>query len=60
MILLIRCVWLEKYYLIVQTINYGTLAKGLGIAYTHAHRGLRDVEITYEVYNKLRELAKEK
>ena len=60
MTLLIRCVWLERYYPIAQTINYGTLAKGLGIAYTHAHRGLRDVEITYEVYNRLRKVAQGK
>ena len=33
----------------------GTLAKLFNISYEGAHRGLKDVEITYEVYNKLRE-----
>lgn len=40
--------------------NYklGTLAQVLDVDYEGAHRGLKDVEITYEVYNKLREFAK--
>lgn len=39
--------------------NYklGTLAKKFDINYENAHRGLADVQITYEVYNKLRECA---
>lgn len=37
--------------------NYklGTLANKFGINYEDAHRGLKDVEITYQVYNNLRE-----
>lgn len=35
----------------------GTLAKLFNISYEGAHRGLKDVEITYEVYNKLREIS---
>lgn len=44
--------------LVPNSINYklGTLAKLFHISYEGAHRGLKDVEITYEVYNKLREL----
>ena len=40
--------------------DYHLPTKGLGVAYTHAHRGLRDVEITYEVYNRLRKVAQGK
>ena len=41
------------------SINHklGTLAKLFNINYEGAHRGLKDVEITYEVYNKLREIS---
>lgn len=37
--------------------NYklGTLAEYYNIDYSNAHRGLEDVKITYEVYNKLKE-----
>ena len=37
--------------------NYklGTLAQMFDVDYKNAHRGLKDVEITYEVYNKLKE-----
>lgn len=40
--------------------NYklGTLAEIFDVDYKNAHRGLKDVEITYEVYNKLKEYAK--
>lgn len=40
--------------------NYklGTLAEIFHVDYEHAHRGLNDVEITYEVYNQMRKLAK--
>ena len=40
--------------------NYklGTLAEMFNVDYKNAHRGLKDVEITYEVYNKLKEYAK--
>lgn len=43
---------------LVQTPNYklGTLANYFNVDYNGAHRGLKDVEITYEVYNKLKEL----
>lgn len=36
--------------------NYklGTLAEHFDIDYSQAHRGLKDVEITYEVYNRLK------
>lgn len=39
--------------------NYklGTLAKMFDVSYKNAHRGLTDVEITFDVYNKLREYA---
>lgn len=37
-----------------------TLAKHFQIDYGHAHRGLRDVEITYQVYNELRQLSRKK
>ena len=44
--------------LVPNSVNYklGTLAKLFNISYEGAHRGLKDVEITYEVYNKLRAL----
>ncbi len=35
-----------------------TLANYFDVDYRNAHRGLKDVEITYEVYNKMKELAK--
>ena len=40
--------------------NYklGTLAQMFDVDYKNAHRGLKDVEITYEVYNKLKEYAR--
>lgn len=41
----------------VPNYKLGTLAKKFDINYENAHRGLTDVEITYEVYNKLRECA---
>lgn len=42
---------------LVSTPNYklGTLADYFNVDYNGAHRGLKDVEITYEVYNKLKE-----
>ena len=42
----------------VDTPNYklGTLADYFNIDYNGAHRGLKDVEITFEVYNKLRNI----
>jgi DNA polymerase-3 subunit epsilon len=42
--------------------NYklGTLASYFQVDYSSAHRGLKDVEITYKVYNKLREIATKK
>ena len=45
--------------LVPNSINHklGTLAKLFNISYEGAHRGLKDVEITYEVYNKLREIG---
>lgn len=44
--------------LVPNSINHklGTLAKLFNISYEGAHRGLKDVEITYELYNKLREI----
>lgn len=44
--------------LVPNSVNYklGTLAKLFNISYAGAHRGLKDVEITYEVYNNLRKL----
>ena len=44
--------------LVPNSINYklGTLAKYFNVSYQGAHRGLKDVEITYEVYNHLRKL----
>lgn len=43
---------------LVETPNYklGTLADYFQVDYNGAHRGLKDVEITYEVYNKMKEL----
>ena len=45
--------------LVPNSVNYklGTLAKLFNISYEGAHRGLKDVEITYEVYNCLREIV---
>lgn len=45
--------------LVPNSINYklGTLADYFNVSYEGAHRGLKDVEITYEVYNCLRKLA---
>lgn len=44
--------------LLPNSINYklGTLANYFNVSYEGAHRGLKDVEITYEVYNCLRKL----
>ena len=44
--------------LVPNSINYklGTLANYFNVSYEGAHRGLKDVEITYEVYNHLRKL----
>lgn len=44
--------------LVPNCINYklGTLAKLFNISYEGAHRGLKDVEITYEVYNNLKNI----
>lgn len=44
--------------LVKDTANYklGTLADYFNISYEGAHRGLKDVEITYEVYNCLRKI----
>ena len=41
----------------IQNYKLGTLANYFGVDYRSAHRGLKDVEITYEVYNKLREIS---
>lgn len=43
---------------LVDTPNYklGTLAEYFNVDYNGAHRGLKDVEITYEVYNKLKNI----
>ena len=45
--------------LVPNSVNHklGTLAKLFNISYEGAHRGLKDVEITFEVYNKLRKLV---
>ncbi len=43
----------------VRNYKLGTLADYFDVDYRNAHRGLIDVEITYEVYNKMKELAKE-
>lgn len=44
--------------LVKDTVNYklGTLAEYFNVSYEGAHRGLKDVEITYEVYNCLRRI----
>lgn len=42
----------------VKNYKLGTLAKYFNVDYTKAHRGLEDVEITYEVYNKMKQLHK--
>ena len=44
--------------LVPNAINHklGTLAKMFNISYEGAHRGLKDVEITYGVYNSLRKI----
>ena len=44
--------------LVPNSINYKleTLANYFNVSYKGAHRGLKDVEITYEVYNCLRKL----
>ena len=44
--------------LVPDSKNYklGTLAQYFNISYEGAHRGLRDVEITYHLYNELRSL----
>lgn len=44
--------------LVKDTMNYklGTLAEYFNVSYEGAHRGLKDVEITYEVYNFLRKI----
>ncbi len=42
----------------VRNYKLGTLADYFKVDYRNAHRGLTDVEITYEVYNKMKELAK--
>ena len=44
--------------LVPNSINYklGTLANLFNVSYEGAHRGLKDVEITYKVYNSLKNL----
>ena len=42
----------------IQNYKLGTLANYFGVDYRSAHRGLEDVEITYEVYNKLKDCYK--
>ena len=44
--------------IVPNSVNYklGTLANLFDISYQGAHRGLKDVEITYEVYNHLRKV----
>ena len=46
--------------LVPDSPNYklGTLADYFNISYKGAHRGLRDVEITYSLYNELKKLNK--
>ena len=48
--------------LVPNSINYklGTLADFFNVSYEGAHRGLKDVEITYEVYNNLRKINRYK
>ena len=45
--------------LVPNSRNYklGTLAEHFNISYEGAHRGLRDVEITYRLYNELRKIS---
>ena len=38
------------------SIKGQTLAEYFDVDYNGAHRGLKDVEITYEVYNKLKNI----
>ncbi len=49
--------WMAR-KLVPNSINYklGTLANLFNVSYEGAHRGLKDVEITYEVYNNLRKI----
>ena len=44
--------------LVPNSMNYklGTLARLFNVSYEGAHRGLIDVQITYEVYNNLRKI----
>lgn len=42
----------------IENYKLGTLANYFGVDYSSAHRGLNDVEITYEVYNKLKKYSK--
>ena len=42
----------------IQNYKLGTLANYFVVDYRSAHRGLKDVEITYEVYNKLKDCYK--
>lgn len=46
--------------IVPNSINYklGTLANLFNVSYEGAHRGLKDVQITYEVYNNLRKIEK--
>ena len=46
--------------IVPNSINYklGTLANLFNVSYEGAHRGLKDVQITYEVYNNLRRIEK--
>lgn len=46
--------------IVPNSINYklGTLANLFNVSYEGAHRGLKDVQITYEVYNNLRRISK--
>lgn len=45
--------------IVPNSINYklGTLANLFNVSYEGAHRGLKDVQITYEVYNSLRKVG---
>jgi len=42
----------------VRNYKLGTLADYFDVDYRNAHRGLKDVEITYEVYNKMKGMSK--
>ena len=57
-IAIILLIILINYLTKINSINYklGTLANYFNVSYEGAHRGLKDVEITYEVYNCLRRL----